>query len=206
MIKYVYYPEITSTQKVLINDFKNKKIKENICYWSDYQTDGIGSRGNKWIGKRGNLFFSFLVNKNIFSNVPLQSFSIYFGWILKKVLNKNGSSVILKWPNDFYLLKEKPKKIGGIITNIFNDFLVVGIGLNTKFSPSNEFDCLDINIKNVKILEDFFNEIFLIYKFEDIIIEFKNEFDKTKQILKIDGDLDFDGALIKNNKKVYSKR
>jgi len=206
LIKYVYYPEITSTQKVLINDFKNKKIKENICYWSDYQTDGIGSRGNKWIGKRGNLFFSFLVNKNIFSNVPLQSFSIYFGWILKKVLNKNGSSVILKWPNDFYLLKEKPKKIGGIITNIFNDFLVVGIGLNTKFSPSNEFDCLDINIKNVKILEDFFNEIFLIYKFEDIIIEFKNEFDKTKQILKIDGDLDFDGALIKNNKKVYSKR
>ena len=206
MIKYVYYPEITSTQKVLINDFKNKKIKENICYWSDYQTDGIGSRGNKWIGKRGNLFFSFLVNKNIFSNVPLQSFSIYFGWILKKVLNKNGSSAILKWPNDIYLLKEKPKKIGGIITNIFNDFLVVGIGLNTKFSPSNEFDSLDINIKNVKILEDFFNEIFLIYKFEDIMREFKNEFYKTKHILKIDGDLDFDGALIKNNKKVYSKR
>ncbi len=206
MIKYVYYPEITSTQKVLINDFKNKKIKENICYWSDYQTDGIGSRGNKWIGKRGNLFFSFLINKNLFNDVPLQSFSIYFGWILKRVLNKNGSSVILKWPNDIYLLKEKPKKIGGIITNIFNDFLVVGIGLNTKFSPSNEFDCLDINIKNVKILEDFFNEIFLIYKFEDIIREFKNEFDKTKHILKIDGDLDFDGALIKNNKKVYSKR
>ncbi|EDM24431.1 methionyl-tRNA formyltransferase [Caminibacter mediatlanticus TB-2] len=60
MIKYVYFPEITSTQKVLLEDLKKNRVEKNICYWSDYQTDGIGSRNNKWIGKKGNLFFLLL--------------------------------------------------------------------------------------------------------------------------------------------------
>jgi len=206
LIKYVYFPEITSTQKVLLEDLKKNRVEKNICYWSDYQTDGIGSRNNKWIGKKGNLFFSFVVDKNEFLDVPIQSFSIYFGWILKKLLNKFGSNVVLKWPNDIYLLENFPRKIGGIITNIVNENLVTGIGINTKFALNDEFGCLDIDIKNVKILEEFFNEVFEYKNFSKVIKEYKKEFEKTKDIFKIDGNLNYDGALIKNNKKVYSRR
>ena len=60
----------------------------------------------------------------------------------------------MKWPNDIYLIKEKPKKIGGVITNIARNTIICGIGLNTKFAPNDEFESLDIEIKNDKKIKN----------------------------------------------------
>ncbi len=200
----IYFEEIDSTQKYLLKNLDKYELP--VCIWSDYQTDGIGSRGNKWIGKKGNLFFSFAFPLNYFKNIPLQSFSIYFGWILKKTLNELGSNVVLKWPNDIYLIDDKPLKAGGIITSVKNETLVCGIGLNTSFSPSEEFGCLDIKIKNDKILQNFFAKLEQKPNFDEVIKEYKKEFETTKKIFGIEGELDKDGALIKNKEKVYSRR
>ncbi len=200
----IYFEEIDSTQKYLLKNLDKYELP--VCIWSDYQTDGIGSRGNKWIGKKGNLFFSFAYPLNFFKNVPLQSFSVYFGWILKKTLNELGSNVVLKWPNDIYLIDDKPLKAGGIITSVKNETLVCGIGLNTSFSPSEEFGCLDIKIKNDKILQNFFAKLEQKPNFDEVIKEYKKEFETTKKIFGIEGELDKDGALIKNKEKVYSRR
>jgi BirA family biotin operon repressor/biotin-[acetyl-CoA-carboxylase] ligase len=203
-MNYKYFDEIDSTQKYLLGNFKNFNLP--VCVWSENQTSGIGSRGNKWEGKKGNLFFSFAYPLDYFKNVPLQSFSIYFGWILKEVLNFYGSKAVLKWPNDIYLIEKEIKKIGGIITNIKNNILICGIGLNTKYAPSDDFGCLDIKIKNDKILEEFFNRVEKREDFSKIISKYKKEFEKTKKIFGFEGTLSSDGAIIKNNKKVYSKR
>ena len=200
----IYFEEIDSTQKYLLKNLDKYELP--VCIWSDYQTDGIGSRGNKWIGKKGNLFFSFAYPLNFFKNVPLQSFSVYFGWVLKKTLNELGSNVVLKWPNDIYLIDDKPLKAGGIITSVKNETLVCGIGLNTSFSPSEEFGCLDIKIKNDKILQNFFAKLEQKPNFDEVIKEYKKEFETTKKIFGIEGELDKDGALIKNKEKVYSRR
>jgi len=202
--KIYYFEEINSTQKYLLENLD--KFSLPVCIYSEYQTDGIGSRGNKWIGKKGNLFFSFAYYLNEFNFVPMQSLSIYFGWIFKSVLNNLGSRAVLKWPNDIYLIEDKPLKIGGVITNIKKDILTCGIGLNTKYSPFENFGCLDIAIKNDKILKIFFEELNKKKDFNIIIDEYKKEFANTKNIFKLSGELSEEGSLLQNKKKVYSNR
>ncbi|GAB6074363.1 biotin--[acetyl-CoA-carboxylase] ligase [Nautilia lithotrophica] len=202
----IYLKEVDSTQKYLIEKIKNKEIKPPVCVWTDLQTDGIGSRNNKWIGKKGNLFFSFTYEKDKFKEIPIQSLSIYFGWLFKKTLNELGSKVVMKWPNDMYLVKNKALKIGGVITNIIKDYVVCGIGLNTKFAPSEDFGSLDINVKNDKILERFFFNLQKNYKWDLVIKEFAEEFEKYKSVFSIDGELQKDGSLKINEKRIYSRR
>ena len=197
-ISFFYFEKIDSTQKYLLNNISGYSLP--VCIWSECQTNGIGSRGNKWIGECGNLFFSFADFLENYKDVPLQSLSIYFGWIVKEVLNDFGSKVVLKWPNDIYL----ERKIGGVITNVKGDKIICGIGINTKFAPDG-FDCLDIEIKNDKILKSFFEKLRVV-KFSDVIDRYKKEFEKTKRKFGIEGTLLDDGAVLKKNEKVYSKR
>ena len=203
-MKIIYFKKIGSTQKYLLENINKYKLP--VCVWSDYQTHGIGSRGNSWIGKRGNLFFSFAQRLDEYKDVPIESFSVYFGWLFKKTLNDVGSKAVMKWPNDIYLIDKKPKKIGGVITNIKKNHLICGIGLNTEFSPHKDFGCLDIEIKNDRILKSFFKRLKNRESFESVIESFKKEFEYTKTYFGIEGRLGKEGALIKNEKRVYSKR
>ncbi|GAX87807.1 BirA family transcriptional regulator, biotin operon repressor/biotin-[acetyl-CoA-carboxylase] ligase [Lebetimonas natsushimae] len=195
----IYFDEISSTQKYLLNNLN--KFNLPVCVWSEFQTDGIGSRGNKWLGERGNLFFSFAIKNNF--DVPLQSFSIFFAYIMKKNLEKYNIKLLMKWPNDLYT--KNLKKVCGVLTNLKKNVLVVGIGLNTKKSPLKNFDGLDLKIKNDKILKSFLENVYK-YSWKDIIEEYKKEFDKTKSLFDIYGDLQNDGSLKIKNEKVYSKR
>jgi BirA family biotin operon repressor/biotin-[acetyl-CoA-carboxylase] ligase len=203
-MNYIYFNEIDSTQKYLLKNYKNLNLP--VCVWSENQTNGIGSKNNKWEGKRGNLFFSFAYPLDFFKNIPMQSFSIYFGWIIKKVLNSYGSKVVLKWPNDIYILEYGVKKVGGVITNIRKNILICGIGLNTKYSPSDNFGSLDIEIKNDTILLNFFTFLNNRMAWEKVFMEYKKEFLITKKIFNIEGELINDGSLKINQKRVFSKR
>jgi len=198
-MKFIYLKEIDSTQKYLVQNID--KFSLPVCVWTQKQTQGIGSRGNSWIGEEGNLFFSFAYEKDEFDFVPMQSLSIYFGWIFKKTLNSLGSKAIMKWPNDIYL----NKKIGGVITQITKNRLICGIGLNTQ-KKVDEFDCLDIKIKNDKILKVYFETLSKKPSWQSVIEEFKQEFIATKERFNIDGELQEDGSILKNQKRVYSGR
>jgi len=197
--RIIYFEKINSTQKYLLENLD--KFNLPVCIWSEFQTDGIGSRGNKWIGEKGNLFFSFAIKNNF--DAPLQSLSIFFAFIMKKTLEEFNIKTYLKWPNDLYSVNLK--KVCGVLTNIKKDILIVGIGLNTKKSPLKEFDSLDLKIKNDKILKTFLKNLFE-YSWEQIISEYKEEFEKTKNLFGIEGDLQKDGSIKIKNKRVYSKR
>jgi len=196
-MKFIYLKEIDSTQKYLIKLLKNELIKPPICIWSENQTNGIGSKGNSWLNSKGNLFFSFCKKETI----PIHTISLYYAYKLKVVLEELGQEVLIKWPNDLYT--KDLKKVGGVMSNLVGENIVVGIGLNSKKTPKKSFGCLDIEIKNDKIIEHFFKKEI---SFEKFISGYKKEFLKTKDIFKIDGYLDDDGALIQNNKRIYSRR
>ena len=204
-VSIIYLEEIGSTQKYLIEKIKKNELNPPVCIWTELQTDGIGSRGNRWEGRKGNLFFSFAYEKDTF-DVPLQSLSVYFGWIFKKTLNELGSEAVMKWPNDIYIINQKPVKIGGVITNIIKNYIICGIGLNTKFSPSDDFGRLDIEVKNDKILQSFFFNIEKNISWLNVINEFNKEFEKYKNIFGIHGDLNPDGSIQNHEKRIYSKR
>jgi len=194
----IYFDEIDSTQKYLINNLNRFNLP--VCIWSENQTGGIGTKNRKWEGNKGNLFFSFAINQAEFDFVPMQSLSVYFSYILYDVLKKYNQNVTIKWPNDIYILEETPKKIAGILTNIKNKKIICGIGINTEFDPniiadSYKSGCLCIKGKNDKILKEFLSLLVNKYSWEYVFENYSKIFAKNKSVFGINGILNNDATI-----------
>ncbi len=211
-MEIVYLKAVDSTHKYLQNHISTKGYQKPLAVVTQNQTDGIGSRDNQWIGYEGNLFFSFVVDKTFLpEDLPMQSYSIYFSFILKELLSEFGSSVWLKWPNDFYI---EDKKIGGTITTMKNEFIYCGIGLNL-LKTNNEYSSIDINIDVQELLIKYFMIIEEKKSWKQIFSKFSIEFDKSrefkttiknKKVSLKEAVLHTDGSISVANKKVFSLR
>ncbi|MEA3513500.1 MAG: biotin--[acetyl-CoA-carboxylase] ligase [Campylobacterota bacterium] len=208
----IYLDKVDSTHNYLKKYITSNGYSKPICIVTQNQTNGIGSRENSWQGLKGNLFFSFVIAKNLLpDDLPIQSSSIYFSFILKEILNSFGSQVWLKWPNDFYI---KNKKIGGTITNLRKDLFFCGIGINLKY-VDEQYGFLDIDINVKEILNKFNSNILDNIKWKHIFSKYSIEFEKSK-IYKTtintyktsleNSILNSDGSISINNQKVFSLR
>ena len=208
----LYLKEIGSTQKYLKELIKTKEIKLPYAVVADAQTDGIGSRENSWNSLEGNLFLSFAIElKELPKDLKLESASIYFAYILKTTLSGLNSEVWLKWPNDFYI---KDKKIGGMITNIIDNVLICGVGLNLVTQPEG-FAKLDVEVSREDLLQKYFKNIEKKIPWKQVFSKYELEFDKNKNFsthnnnLRIpleDVTLQSDGSIISNGERIYSLR
>jgi len=203
---------VDSTQRYLRDALKNMELFAPVAVAAKRQSSGQGSRGNRWEGIEGNLFFSFAVKLDTLpADLKLESSSIYFTYLLKEVLAETGSKLWLKWPNDLYL---DDKKIGGTITNLQGDTLVCGIGLNMKAAPEG-FGFLDVDISGNELLQSYFKLLDKMVPWKQIFRKFKLEFERcrtktsTVQNRKIsleDAKLLADGSLELNGQRIYSLR
>ncbi len=208
----IYLNTVDSTHIYLKEYIRNNGYEKPLAIVTQNQTNGVGSRDNKWTGKNGNLFFSFVLQKdNLPKDLPLQSASIYFSFILKNILSSLNSVILLKWPNDFYC---KNKKIGGTITSINKDLIYCGIGLNLV-QVNNEFGYLDINIDVKNIVNKYFIALENYPSWKQIISQVKIEFQQNndfktnidnKEIQLKNAILQSDGSIIINGKRVFSLR
>ncbi len=211
-MKLIILEEIDSTHTYLKEYIRLNGYKEPICVMAHMQTNGIGSRGNNWQGTKGNLFFSFVLEKNSLpSDLPLQSTSIYFSYVLKKILEVKGSKVWLKWPNDFYV---EDKKIGGTITSMNKNLLYCGIGLNLIY-VDKEFGCLDIELSPNEILEEYFLQLNNFVPWKNIFSQFVIEFQRSKffsstingkKVSLKNATLNDDGSICVDDTRVFSLR
>ncbi|MBD3840387.1 MAG: biotin--[acetyl-CoA-carboxylase] ligase [Campylobacterales bacterium] len=211
-MKIIALDKIDSTHKYLKEYLQKNSPDQNICFYTQNQTNGIGSRNNSWIGCKGNLFFSFCCKTiQLPTDLPMQSYSIYFSYLLKMVLSQYGSKLWIKWPNDFYL---DEKKIGGTITNKTNHFILCGIGLNLQ-EVDEQFGYLDILIDPMKILQEYFALIDDKISWKQIFSNYRIEFEQYKKYTAtIDGvkkslnnaSLNHDGSINLDKQKVYSLR
>lgn len=211
-MKIINLTKVDSTHSYLKELVKQEGYSYPLCITTSLQTNGIGSRGNSWEGKEGNLFFSFVMKKDdLPSDLQIQSASIYFSYILKKVLSSKGSDIWLKWPNDFYL---DNKKIGGTITTATNDLVYCGIGLNL-IDVDEAFGKLDIKIDSNEILDIYFKTLEKDISWKQIFSDFKIEFQRSRKFKatldnrKISlekATLNDDGSIQIDDKKVFSLR
>ena len=211
-MEIIYLEEVSSTHTYLKEYIVQNHFSKPIAVVTQNQTNGIGSRSNSWDGKKGNLFFSFVVSKDdIPLDLPIQSASIYFSFILKEILNNVGSKVWLKWPNDFYI---NDKKIGGTITSFNGKLLFCGIGLNLE-KVSEQYGFLDVDIDVKVLLENYFLELEKKVLWKQIFSKYSLEFKKNihfkvtidnKKVSLKDAILNEDGSITIKNKKVYSLR
>ena len=210
--RIIHFESIGSTHKYLLNAVKNGEISTSALVYADEQTNGVGSRGNSWIGEKGNLFLSFCVDlKHLPKDLPLQSISIYFAYILKDILANKGSKIWLKWPNDFYI---DDKKVGGVITLKSGDKIICSIGLNITVAPK-KFGKLDVSIDKDKLIKEFIKKIKKNFSWKQVFSKYKIEFQKAKKfyfhldnelVSLSDATLNQDGSITVNNNIVFSSR
>ena len=208
----LYLKSVDSTQNHLKNLIKSKSVELPYAVVSDIQTAGVGSRNNSWSGMEGNLFLSFAIPLNdLPSDLKLESSSIYFAFILKDVLNNLNSSIWLKWPNDFYI---DDIKLGGMITNVVDNTLICGVGLNLVNAPKG-FTTLDIDIDREELVEKYFKNIEKNVSWKQVFSKYKLEFYRNQKFfthnnsLRISLDeasLQSDGSIVVNNERIYSLR
>ncbi|TDL99230.1 MAG: biotin--[acetyl-CoA-carboxylase] ligase [Flavobacteriaceae bacterium] len=145
------------------NDFLRDLISENspsgTVIWTENQTQGKGSFGNRWISEKGqNLTFSYLLRH--FVSIDKQiSVSWWVSVCLWKALAKIGVESQIKWPNDIIV---GGKKVGGILIEpkIVEKnciFFIVGVGINlnqTQFENLPKASSLKLETGKDFILEE----------------------------------------------------
>lgn len=209
-MEIIFLESVDSTQAFLQAKLANSTPP--LAVFTQNQTNGIGSRGRSWQGKKGNFFLSFALDKSSLStDLPLHSASIYFAYLLKDILAQRGSEAFVKWPNDIYIGK---KKIGGVITNLSSDVLVCGIGLNLiPTDPS--FGVIDINMDIELFLGDFFSLLEKQISWQEVFSKLSVEFYKNfglithhngKKISFEDCSLASDGSLEIANERIFNLR
>ena len=211
-MKTLYFETLPSTQLYLKELLKSTKPSLPLAIVCEIQTQGVGSRNNSWVSQKGNLFLSFaLPLNNLPQDLKLASASIYFAYLLKETLEDLGSKVFLKWPNDLYLNEEK---IGGMITNIVNDVIVCGVGLNLTKS-SDGFACLDLELDKNIILKSYFKKIEKKLSWKQVFSKYKINFCTNQNFfthikgIKVslnEAVLQNDGSLNINGERIYSLR
>ncbi len=212
VLKIYSFETLPSTQRWIEERIAQKKIEAPCAVIAQMQTDGVGSRENRWIGKRGNFFASVLLSEEMLpDDLPLGATSIYFAFLMKKTLENMGSEVWLKWPNDLYL---KERKTGGCITAKKGGNLIVGIGINIVDAP-HDFGVLDIKTEPMELLETFLKNLKNLPSWKQIFSNYSLEFEKSKNYCTHDGSetlqmsdavLQNDGSLMIGKRRVVSLR
>jgi BirA family biotin operon repressor/biotin-[acetyl-CoA-carboxylase] ligase len=211
-LEICYFDSLASTHKYVCELLANKEKNPPFLVYANKQTKGIGSRGNSWQSTEGNLHVSICVHtKHLPKDLPLVSASIYAGMIIKEILNKKGSKVWLKWPNDLYLDKSK---IGGVMTLKSGDLFIISIGLNLRQSPPG-FGVLDIDVTAKECVDELVATWKNLPSWKNIFSKYRLEFQRSKLFVSHneadpislkDALLCEDGSIMLGNKKVYSLR
>lgn len=206
---------LESTQLYLMENLRNGCLRAPIMVMADTQSGGIGSRGNRWENVEDGLYFSFAIPLSMLpQDLPLESTSIYMGYIFKEILNKNGAQVWLKWPNDLYV---DSKKAGGVMCSKFLEDIIVGVGINLRVKNVC-FGAVELKNKKETILEalvEILESKEKKFNWKQIFSKYSLEFSKNFDYgFHYDGRLvDMneailcdDGAILIENKKIYSLR
>ena len=191
------YDCLESTQTFLLQGLKAGDLHAPMCVSARRQTHGIGSRGNAWEEQSNALYFSFV----------------------KEVLRELGSRVWLKWPNDLYIGEQK---IGGVLCNKWQDYLVCGIGINLYDRGTKErggYATLEPDISALIELRAFLSKYFASLEkkpswkqiFRFYALEFHNNFGfsfhhNDREVSFRDAELLEDGAIVVDSQIVYSCR
>jgi len=150
-LKIIKFQNIKSTNDEAIKLIRSDKFIQGLVS-ANFQTNGRGTMGKRWISNKGNIFISIFFKVNLIK-IRIENYLIINAKIVKKILTEYTKKTIkIKKPNDLLINK---KKICGILQEVIdhkkNKYLITGIGINTKTLPSNkDFKCTSLKIHSNK--------------------------------------------------------
>jgi BirA family biotin operon repressor/biotin-[acetyl-CoA-carboxylase] ligase len=94
------------------------------------QTKGRGQRDNKWVSKEGNLYFSFILKKDL-KRDSIFKYIVQSSLAIIRTLKHYNIDALIKYPNDCLV---DHRKISGVLIESlgFNmlEHIIIGIGIN----------------------------------------------------------------------------
>lgn len=107
------------------------------------QTGGYGRRGRAWMESAGNLYFTMV--QDFIGATQLGYLPYVIGLALYDAVAEHLSDPLLlrlKWPNDVLI---EGQKISGILIEVSDDKLLIGIGVNVAMRPETDqpVACID---------------------------------------------------------------
>ena len=125
------YECVTSTM-----DIARLHLFPGAVIWAKSQTKGRGRHGRGWESHPGNLLCSFVLEKekDLFRLSELAFVcAVAVGEAVASFLSKE-EVLSYKWPNDILI---QGCKAGGILLEVEEPFVIVGVGINLVSSPEN---------------------------------------------------------------------
>ena len=139
-MKIYRFKRIDSTNNAAFR-YAERGVPSGSVFVADYQTQGKGKWGRKWLSPRGkNLLFSVLLRPHFKAPQAPGVTQVACRSVAKVLKKKFGLQPTFKRPNDVLV---KDRKICGVLveakgrSNGDLESLVVGIGLNVNASPRN---------------------------------------------------------------------
>jgi len=122
---YLYEAECESTQLLLLGS----GLPEGAVAATDHQTGGRGRLGRRWEATpASSVLVSVLLHPQQERHLPELSLVAALA-ATEAVEAATGLSAQIKWPNDVMLNR---RKVGGILSELSNGTVVVGIGINVN--------------------------------------------------------------------------
>lgn len=173
----IFFESVDSTQLKCQELLKKGKIENGQWVLAITQSQGRGRLGRRWESPPGNFYGSVLLKIDIplkeITKIPLLGGLSVFRTLKLYSLKYD---IKLKWPNDVWVITDKPKKISGCIAELYGeldrtDFVILGVGVNVKNSPLQDISIslTDISEQSVSLI-DFTQK--LLKTFEYIWMEF----------------------------------
>lgn len=138
--KLMFFDRIDSTNNEALRLAK-KSVQEDYVIIAKTQTNGRGTKTKYWQSIAGNLHFSILIRTTV-SISRITELPFLTSIVLKEAISefmdmsKTLENITLKWPNDVLL---KGRKVSGILIESICikgiTYVIIGVGINTHFSP-----------------------------------------------------------------------
>lgn len=139
-LKAHIYEQVTSTNDVVLEKLTEVVSGLGIVAIANEQTHGRGRLDRKWSAPAGSgIAMSLGIKADDFPS-QLSAVPLVCGLAVIRTLEKFSIPVALKWPNDIVFTTTNSKhqeqasnelrKVGGILVQLIQDNLIIGIGLN----------------------------------------------------------------------------
>ncbi|AIJ04869.1 biotin/acetyl-CoA-carboxylase ligase [Methanocaldococcus bathoardescens] len=182
-MEIIHLSEINST-----NDYAKELAKEgkrNFVVLADKQNNGKGRWGRVWYSDEGGLYFSIVLDSKKY-NPKVVNLLVPI-CIIETLKNYVDKELGIKFPNDIMVkVNGSYKKLGGILTELTDDYMIIGIGINVNNQIRNEIREIAISLKEITGKEIDKVEVFndFLKTFESYLEKLKNKEIDDYEILK----------------------
>ena len=136
--KVEIFDSVSSTNDVIFEHISQLDQFAAVAVSADEQTQGRGRLEREWTSPWGAGIAMSIAMRRDCVQIPISTTPLFAGLCVVRALNSLSASVQLKWPNDIVVFDEQGnlRKLGGILVQLNQDVLVIGIGLNVDLDEN----------------------------------------------------------------------